>query len=211
MTHTAAVLTGDLIASTQAGQDAVDGAMDLLEGIAQNEAEILGLDIRFARFRGDGWQMYCPDAARVFRLTVLVLATLQSRPTLAQTRLSVATGQVSVLPQDGLASANGTVFTLSGQTLDQMTNQRLVYNSNTPDTRWHRPLFAYLGWQSSRWSPEQAEAIALALYQGSPNKRNVSEKLGITRQAAEARLNGAGYAPLLDAEAAFYCVSSRPT
>ena len=76
MHQNAAVLTGDLIASTQAGQSAVDGAMAVLEGIAHHEAEISGLDIRFARFRGDGWQIYCPDAKLVFRLTVLVLANL---------------------------------------------------------------------------------------------------------------------------------------
>ena len=128
MTHTAAVLTGDLIASTQAGPEAVDGTMDVLEGIAKHEAQIRGLDIRFARFRGDGWQMYCPEAARVFRLTVLVLANLHSRPALAQTRLAVATGEVAILPPNGLASASGQVFSLSGHGLDNIGNQRLVFD-----------------------------------------------------------------------------------
>ena len=203
MYHTAAVLTGDLIASTQAGPEAVDGAMAVLEGIARHEAQISGLDIRFDRFRGDGWQMYCPEAARVFRLTVLVLANLHSRPKLAQTRLAVALGEVTTLPQTGLASANGEVFSLSGHALDSIVSQTLVFRNGNSSPVWQTALFSYLDWQASRWSPEQAEAIALALYHDAPNKRNVSEKLGITRQAAEARLNGAGYAPLLDAENAF--------
>jgi hypothetical protein len=204
MNHQAAVLTGDLIASTKAGQDAVDGAMAVLEGIAQHEARISGLDIRFARFRGDGWQMYCPEATRVFRLTVLVLANLHSRPKLAQTRLAVATGAVSLpFPQSGLASARGEVFTSSGRELDGMANERLVFFSAEPDAKWQRPLFSYLDWQSSRWSPQQAEAVALAFFHNPPDPSRIADELGISRQAAKARLDGAGYEPLWDANRPF--------
>ena len=199
----ATVLTGDLIASTQAGQEAVDGAMAVLEAVASHEAQISGLDVRFARFRGDGWQMYCPDAARVFRLTVLVLANLHSRPALAQTRVAVAVGSVSVLPQSGLASASGEVFTTSGRELDNMTTDHLTYFSQTPDAKWQRPLFGYLAWQSSRWSPQQAEAIAMTFSYNPPAPRKSAEELGISRQAFSARLDGAGYVPLWDANRAF--------
>ena len=202
MSNIATVLTGDLIASTKAGQDAVDGTMAVLEGIARHEAQNSGLDIRFARFRGDGWQMYCPEAARVFRLTVLVLANLHSRPALAQTRFAVAVGEVSVLPQTGLASASGEVFSTSGHALDDMT-KRFVFFSQTPDAKWHRPLFSYLDWQSSRWSPQQAEAIALSFRYNSPEPRKSAEELGISRQAFKARLDGAGYEPLWDANRPF--------
>ena len=207
MNQNAAVLTGDLIASTQAGQSAVDGAMAVLEGIAHHEAEISGLDIRFARFRGDGWQIYCPDAKLVFRLTVLVLANLHSRPALAQTRLSIATGAVAVLPETGLASASGEVFSDSGQTLDGMTGQRLVFNRTGHEWAWQTPLFSYLDWQSSRWSTEQAEAVALAFRYEPPRPREVASALGISRQAAQSRLNGAGYGPLSEAETSFHVIS----
>ena len=203
MSNTAAVLTGDLIASTQAGQDAVDGAMNVLEGIAHHEAQISGLDIRFARFRGDGWQMYCPEAARVFRLTVLVLANLHSRPKLAQTRLAVATGEVTVIPPNGLASASGEVFSLSGRELDGMGAERLMFSSQTGDAKWQRPLFSYLNWQSSRWSAQQAEAVALAFRYNPPEPRKSAEELAISRQAFKARLDGAGYEPLWDANRPF--------
>lgn len=204
MDHQAAVLTGDLIASTQAGQVAVDGAMDVLERIANHEAQISGLDIRFARFRGDGWQMYCQTATKTFRLTLLVLANLRSRPDLAQTRLAVAVGGVSALPQAGLASANGEAFTMSGRELDRMTTEQLVFFSPEADAKWQRPLFSYLNWQSSRWSPQQAEAVALAFHKTPARRQDVASALGISRQAAQARLNGAGFEPLLDADIAFH-------
>ena len=204
MSTIATVLTGDLIASTQAGQDAVDGAMAVLEGIARHEAEISGLDIRFARYRGDGWQMYCPEAARVFRLTVLVLANLHSRPALAQTRVAAAIGAVDTLPTTGLASASGEVFSWSGHYLDRMTKKRLEGYGGEADAYWQKPLFHYLEWQSSRWSPEQAEAVALAFRDEPPLKHNVVNHLGISRQAAEVRLQGAGFGPLSDADRAFH-------
>ena len=205
----ATVLTGDLIASTQAGKEAVDGAMAVLEAVASHEAQISGLDVRFARFRGDGWQMYCPDAAKVFRLTVLVLANLHSRPLLPKTRLAVEVGEVTFLPGEGLESANGAAFRQSGRNLDQMTNKH-IFISKEADGRWQRPLLSYLDWQSSRWSPEQAEAVALAFRHDPPRKRNVVEHLSISRQAAEARLNGAGYGPLCDADQSFHIIPWAP-
>lgn len=203
MNQNAVVLTGDLIASTQAGQDAVDGAMAVIASVAEHEAEISGLDIRFARFRGDGWQMYCPDAARVFRLTVLVLANLHSRPKLAQTRLAVATGAVTMIPQTGLASANGEVFSLSGHGLDNIGNQRLSYASRISTSQWHSALFSYLDWQSSRWSIEQAEAIAMVFRHEPPQFAALAGELEISRQAAQSRLKGAGFSSLFDAYLAF--------
>lgn len=206
MSHLAAVLTGDLIASTEAGQAATDAALALIEAVADSESKLDQTDVRFARFRGDGWQVYCGNPTRVFRLTVRILANLQSRPDLPRTRISAATGQVSFLPKTGLASASGPVFTTSGQSLDAMTTQKLVFDANEHAAPWKLALFSYLEWQSARWSPEQAEAVAIAFRRSPPRPREVAEVLGISRQAASARLQGAGFAPLSDTENSFSTV-----
>ena len=199
----AAVLTGDLIRSTTAGKDAVDGAMAVIQDVAQTERDISGKDVRFSRFRGDGWQIYAQDGSSVFRLTLLILANLRHQSHLAQTRLAAAMGAVAFLPDAGLASATGEAFGLSGHGLDGMTTQRLEYDSNHPDAHWHRALFSYLDWQSSRWSAEQAEAVGLAFRNPSKPSHMLSESLGISRQAAQSRLKGAGYSPLWNANQAF--------
>ncbi len=206
MAHKAAVLTGDLIASTQAGQAATDGAMALIQSVATTEGGREDADVRFTRFRGDGWQIYCSDPTKVFRLTVLVLATLQSKPDLPKTRISAATGPVAFLPDTGLASASGQVFSTSGQALDSMTSQRLVFHTEEHGRPWKTALFSYLEWQSIRWSPEQAEAVAIAFRHAPPRPRDVADALGISRQAAAARLQGAGFGPLTDTEASFHAV-----
>lgn len=206
MERSAAVLTGDLIASTQAGQAATDTTIALIETVAKAESEMGRADVRFTRFRGDGWQIYCSDPTRVFRLTVMVLATLQSRLDLPKTRVSAATGSVAFLPEAGLASASGQVFSMSGQALDAMTTQRLVFQADEHGWPWKHALFSYLEWQSARWSPEQAEAVAIAFSHAPPRPRAVSETLGISRQAGSARLLGAGFGPLSDTEHSFRSV-----
>lgn len=206
MTHQATVLTGDLIASTQAGQAATDAAMALIESVTTTENAFNQADVRFTRFRGDGWQIYCSDPTKVFRLSVMVLANLHSRPDLPKTRISAATGSVGFIPEKGLASASGQVFSVSGQAIDLMTTQRLVYQSSEHAWPWKLALFSYLEWQSGRWTPEQAEAVAIAFRYAPPRPKVVAEELGISRQAAAARLQGAGFGPLSDTENSFQTI-----
>ena len=210
MDTVAAVLTGDLIGSTQAGLARVDGAMAAIQSVALNEAKLAGADIRFERFRGDGWQIYSIDPTNVFRLTVLILAKLQSNPDFPKTRISAATGPVALLPEAGLASASGEVFSISGQALDGMTTQRLMFNTGEHALPWKLAVFSYLDWQSGRWSPEQAEAVAIAFSFSPPKPRSVAEILGISRQAAQSLLNGAGFLPLAETEIAFHAIPVAP-
>lgn len=55
-------------------------------------------------------------------------------------------------------------------------------------------------WIAGRWTPEQAEAVSLAL---DPRERHtqaeIAETLGVTRQAVQARLSGAGWDALAGA------------
>lgn len=206
MESRAAVLTGDLIASTEAGQAATDATIALIDSVAKAEGKVSHAEVRFTRFRGDGWQIYCSDPTRVFRLSVLVLAALQCRHDLPKTRISAATGSVAFLPETGLASASGQVFSMSGHALDSMTTQRLIFQTDDYGWPWKSALFSYLEWQSGRWSPEQAEAIAIAFSHAPPRPKAVAETLGISRQAAAARLQGAGFGPLSDTENSFHTV-----
>jgi len=205
----AAVLTGDLIGSTEARPDEVEAVMDLIAQIAAEQAETSPNTIRFARYRGDGWQIYAADTSDAFRIVVLILAALRAQPHLPQTRISLAIGTANPLPPQGLAAASGEVFILSGRTLDGMTKtQRFMFVSKQPDGHWQRAILSYLEWQAERWSPEQAEAVGIAFRRD--NARMVETTLGISRQAAAARLKGAGYQPLAEALTAFRTTEWRP-
>jgi hypothetical protein len=203
MERLAAVLTGDLIGSTLAGQAATDTAIALIRSVALEEQGLGGSDVRFSRYRGDGWQVYCSDPHRVFRIASLILANLHSRPDLPSTRISAACGTVASLPAIGLDSASGDAFTMSGRGLDTIKRRKLVYSQADGKDAWKAAFFSQLEWQAFRWSPEQAQAIALSFRLDPPHPGKSAEELGISRQAFSARLDGAGYVPLWEAEAVF--------
>lgn len=199
-----AVLTGDFIASSKVGPSLLDNAMGLIEATVEQQARLADGEIRFERFRGDGWQVFLADMTQVFRITLLILAELGRRPELPGTRIAIGIGPVDQIPPKGLAGAHGDAFELSGRALDAMNSTvRMYLTTKGKEGRWLRPLFAYLDWQSSRWSQEQAEALGLAFMTDPPRAHAVAEHLGITRQAAQARLKGAGYSPLKEAVTAF--------
>jgi len=61
---------------------------------------------------------------------------------------------------------------------------------------WHEALFELTAWTAGRWTPEQAEAVMLALAPGPESPRTqaeIAEVLGVTRQAVQSRLSGAGW------------------
>lgn len=198
---TAAVLTGDLIGSTRVEAVAVDRAIGALAKAAAQIGVWAGEDTRFTRFRGDGWQMYLVRPALVLRATLLLLAHLRSDGGGLETKLSIAVGDAGTVGPGTLAGANGAVFTLSGRNLDKMTTVRsFVY---AEDDLWKPAVMDLAVWQAKTWSREQAEAVAMALDVPRPRDEDMARRLGISRQAVQARLKGAGLIAAHSALSAF--------
>ncbi len=202
----AAVLTGDLIGSTKAGPEAVESAMAMISDAARRFTALC--DTRFSRHRGDGWQIYCERGEFGFRLVVQIMARLASQPAALASRISLATGATAP-PLGSLASASGPTFEHSGRGLDSMRRgERLAYwtlgtEQSQPPFGFPSALLQYLDWQASRWSPEQAEAVALAFAPKAEPLKDLAQSMGISRQALQARLRGAGQAPIAAALKAF--------
>jgi hypothetical protein len=199
MTHLAAVLTGDLIGSTQAPAFQLESTMVLLSQTAQNIDD----DTRFTRFRGDGWQIYLQNAGHCLWACLLIMARIKAAPLGLATRISVGIGAVSSLGAADLSAAAGPAFTQSGRGLDDMdTAQTLAIRGDAVD-RLQKALFAFAAERANRWSREQAEAMALALTADAPSRAAMAQTLGITRQAVDARLSAAGLRLLEEAHLAF--------
>ena len=199
MEHITAVLTGDLIGSTQAPAPQLEATMALLADTAQNIDD----DARFTRFRGDGWQMYLHNAGNCLWACLLIMARIKASSIGISTRISVGIGPVHSLGASGLSAASGPAFIQSGRGLDDMTGaQTLCLNGCTVD-RMQTALFAFAAERANRWSREQAEVMALALNAHAPSRAIIAQGLGITRQAVDARLAAAGLRLLEDAHMAF--------
>ncbi len=192
-----AVLTGDLIASAESTSDSVDEAMRSLELVAEEFGLWSGHDTQFTRFRGDGWQLHLEDPGPTLAAALALVARLRAWRVGMETRIAIGFGTIDHpgTGKLGLADASGEAFSVSGRTLDRMPRHRRVAVAGPGMARdWHQALFEMALWIARRWTPEQAEVVSLAL---DPRARRtqaeIAEVLGVTRQAVQARLSGAGW------------------
>jgi hypothetical protein len=189
-----AVLTGDLIGSTEASHEEVEAAVKRIADVARR----IDPGTRFTRYRGDGWQIYLEEAGEGLGAMVLIATELRAAAEL-ETRIALGLGTVvsqtllEVL-SGSLSSATGPAFIASGRALDAMpAGQRMALAGEGTDILHHR-LVAMIDERVSGWSREQSEAVALALApEGPPKQAEMATKLGISRQAVAARLQTAGF------------------
>ncbi|MEO8243950.1 MAG: hypothetical protein ABI832_16730 [bacterium] len=202
--NVAAILTGDLIGSTLASNEALVGAMDSLAAAAETLSKWYGYNTRFTRFRGDGWQVYLDSPNHILRATLLLWASLRRSGCGLDTRLSIGVGAVEQMGGTELSGATGAAFTLSGRNLDRMgAYQTFTYADLTGHDQWPRAVLDLASWQAGHWSREQAEAVALALPADRPTDTELATGLGISRQALQSRLKGSGLAAMGSALMAF--------
>ena len=192
-----AVLTGDLVASTEASPEAVNKAMEALASAAGQIAQwptrentVIG-NTHFTRFRGDGWQMLVSAGAFGLRAALLAYATLAARALLPDTRVAVGLSTVDDVPGHDLSDAHGAAFALSGRALARMQGAARLTVAGHRITPLRSAFIALLDEQISSWTPQQAEAMVLALPPDPPTQTAMAERLGISPQALSYRLSGA--------------------
>lgn len=193
---TAAVLTGDLIGSTKVEPAALERAIDLL---AETARELTGWappspDPRFTRYRGDGWQMVVAEPGLALRAVLMLSASLRAADLGLATRAAIGIGAVESLGTASLADARGVAFEASGRGLDHMARTRRLAIEGEGVTALHRIVVDLLDERTERWTRQQAEAmhLALPLRQDEPTLAEIAAQLGISAQAVNYRLSGAG-------------------
>ena len=190
---TAAVLSGDLIDSRAADGIATARSIETLSGAARDFGKALDCDLRFTRTRGDGWQVLVDRPDRALWVLVYLLARLRAAETGLDTRAALAIDRIDSPGTRDLSDADGPAFHAAGDALAAMTKRRLVIAGSGAG-----PLddgtAALLDEVSQRWTAPQAEAVALMLVPDGATQEDVARQIGITRQAVNLRLSGAGYA-----------------
>ncbi|MFT4150435.1 MAG: hypothetical protein QM656_09575 [Paracoccaceae bacterium] len=198
MAPTIAVLTGDLIASTAALPRQVDQTMRLLSRAAVE----IGGDTAFTRFRGDGWQLILTEPGRCLWACLYLLATLRAGGGLA-TRIAVGIGEEYPTDRTDLSTAIGPAFTASGRGLEDMRRDETLTIHGSGVDGFQKQCFAFAADYAARWSPQQAQAMAMALSPDLPTQDEIASQLGISRQAVGLRLKAAGHRLLAAADLAF--------
>lgn len=196
MKQSTAVLTGDLIGSSEADPSRVDYSINVLVGVA---ADVTPFN-RFTRYRGDGWQMFLAEPSQFLSTAVRMHAKLKADPQCLPTRISIGLGTADYLGDDtGLGGARGTAFVASGRILDNkmLSAGGILFLSGERTDAIQRSTLAFVEDRIKSWSREQAEVVAMKLTPGKDfTQEQMSEVLGITRQAVAARLQAAGW-PLI--------------
>lgn len=212
MTRIVAILTGDLIKSTEARPEAVEAAMRIIGDCAAR----IGRRTDFTRFRGDGWQLRLEEPGDHLWACLLILARLRAHDNVPGCRIAVGTGEEYPTDAKDLSTAMGPAFTASGRELDLMKPGQILALARKDKTDTFRPLlYKIAGNLSERWTTGQAEAMALKLDPDSPADERLSneviaQQLGVTRQAVDARLKAADYPILEDMMQAFRREGSKP-
>ena len=191
----AAILTGDLIGSTEKPVVALEGAMQALEATADGFAAWSGrkdVGTRFTRFRGDGWQLHLAESALALRAALALNAGLRAADVDLGTRIAIGIGRIDSLGSDSLADAHGSAFEISGRALDHMPRLRRLTIDGAGIATLHRIIVELLDDRTARMSREQAEALALYLPPDNPTLSDIAPRLGISPQAVNYRLAGVG-------------------
>lgn len=193
-----AVLTGDLIASTDLAPARLDLAFDRLDDAAGGIAAWQSPPCpgRLTRNRGDGWQMVVGQPALALRAALCLRAALRAEGDDLATRIAIAVGP-GILPQGGdLNQASGIAFTESGRALDALKAPATLTHAAGGALGAATRLADHI---SARWTPAQARAMRFLLWPGARTRSMAATDIGITRQAVDQALAAAGFAAIRDA------------
>ncbi len=198
-----AVLTGDLIASTDYSQDLRDEvASALKKEFAILEEEHGGV---FSIWRGDSFQGTLRDAGDALSVSLRLKALVnkieatpsakkvKSQAPVADIRIAVAIGEVANIAAEP-AEANDEVFVKSGQALDSMDKKKRTLLLNSPDSAINRELeveLTLLEHIIERWSVASAELVYLKL--SGLSDQQIAKQLEISLPAVYKRKKIAGW------------------
>ena len=193
---TFAVLTGDLVRSTDLAQKRLDVAMQSLADSAEAASDWHGSSLMFSRNRGDGWQVCLARPSLALRTALYMRAALRTGGKDLSTRISIAIGVGDPGPTGDLNSASGPVFVESGRALDAIQTPMMMSFAGGGALAAAVRLADHV---SQGWTTAQARAIYPMLAPVSVARREVAEALGISRQAVDQALEAAAYPALSDA------------
>ena len=159
--------------------------------VARMTAWQIGVDPRFTRWRGDGWQVLVHAPGQGLRAALCLIAGLRAARLDLATRISLGIGAIDQPGTASLADAGGPAFLASGRELEQMRKLQRLVISGTGITPLHQGYGELMAGLSRRWSVEQAEAMAHALHPAHPTLSDIAADLGISPQAVSYRLNSA--------------------
>jgi hypothetical protein len=187
-----AVITGDLIDSTQYTPQELDMILDAVNTEFKHFQKTY--DAEFKIFRGDSFQgvVLYPKLALDITLTIKTavnkIAIKNKKISgLPDFRIAIGIGNIN-LKRESILESNGEAFQFSGRALDTMKGDypRLLLRTADDDINDEFNVhFSFLDSVTGKWSRESAEVVYY-LYKGY-KEREIAEELGIYQSAVNQR------------------------
>lgn len=190
-----AVLTGDIVGSTQMSPKDLERAFDALASCAETLSDWHGEDLHFTRQRGDGWQVRLARPKLALRSALAFRAALRSKGKAFSTFMAVAEGPAEpVRPKTDLNTASDAVFVESGRFLDGLKEQEKPLQLAHAKGGATNAALILADHISQGWTPAQAAAIQpLLIPHLKISYTDVADILGKSRQAVTKALDGGGF------------------
>lgn len=196
-----AVLTGDIIGSTQMAPADLERAFDALAASAEVQAARHGESLHFTRQRGDGWQVRLARPDLALRSALAFRAALRCEGKEFETFIAAAEGPAAPMPAGAdLNQATDDVFVESGRLLDFLKESHSPAQMGTLKSPEIAATFTLADHISQSWTPAQAAAILPMLSaREAPSYTELALQLGKSRQAVTKALEGAGFSAVFKA------------
>jgi hypothetical protein len=191
-----AVLTGDIIGSTQMAPADLERAFDALSACAETQADWHGESLHFTRQRGDGWQVRLARPELALRSALAFRAALRCEGKEFSTFIAVAEGTAATVPPNtDLNRATDEVFVESGRLLDMLKTSPPLGQMYAWDVSGGTAAaFVLADHISQSWTPAQSATLLPMLAAGQlPSYTDLAHRLGKSRQAVTKALEGAGF------------------
>lgn len=189
-----AILTADIVDSTK--RNTADW-MELLErylsqwGSAPEKWEI---------FRGDSFQFEVPEFQTAVWHAIAIKALLKQQN--IQVRIAIGIGDTAA-SETAITRQQGTAFVRSGQLLEQLKPQKLLWGIDTGNEKRNAALNLLLklsGALIDDWLPQSAAYVTMALAHPDLSQHQIGTKLGIAQAAVSRRRKRAHFELIMETE-----------
>lgn len=189
-----AVLTGDIVKSSQLPDGGLDRIFANLALAAEQIGTWQGNSAHLTRNRGDGWQM-AVSPAFALRSVFVARAAVRMTDKRFDTRIALALG-TGIIPGVTLADASGPVFTASGQALEHMPRKRDMVVAGDQGT--HAVVLRLAEEIIKRWTEAQAEVALLSLAPQKPTQMAIATQLNVSQQTVQGHIDSSGVDALIE-------------
>lgn len=198
-----AVLTGDLVRSTDLPQDHLLRARAVVSeagaDIATWSPRAVAAPVEF--FRGDAWQLALRDARFFLRAAIYVRAKLRASDIRFDSRVGVGLGRAEQIDAVRTSLSTGEAFLLSGRTLDKSGTSLAIGfpEALAKELGWLDPLADLCSALADRWTERQSEIVCRMLMPLKVRQNALAADLKIKPQTVQKALAGADYRALASA------------